>query len=139
LAEAGELAVHGVALDPGETAGFGRTGAGTPVFLLPGAPAACLWAYEFLAGRAIRRRGGRDPALPFRTREMTTMRKIVSRIGMTEVFPVRCLSHDRLEPGTSFAEAGLGAAALADGTVIVPEGSEGFSEGAVVTAHLWAG
>jgi hypothetical protein len=61
------------------------------------------------------------------------------RQALTEIVPVRCLSHDRLEPGTSFAEAGLGAAALADGTVIVPEGSEGFSEGTVVTGHLWAG
>jgi molybdopterin molybdotransferase len=49
LAEAGELAVHGVALRPGETRGLGRTGS-VPVVLLPGAPIACLWSYEMLAG-----------------------------------------------------------------------------------------
>jgi molybdopterin molybdotransferase len=38
LAEAGELAIHGVALRPGETAGLGRTVSGVPVVLLPGAP-----------------------------------------------------------------------------------------------------
>ncbi len=66
VAEVGDLAIHGVALHPGQSAGLGRNGSGVPVFLLPGAPAACLWAYEFFAGRAIRRLAGRDPALPFR-------------------------------------------------------------------------
>jgi molybdopterin molybdotransferase len=136
LAEAGELAIHGVAVNPGESAGLGRTDTGVPVFLLPGAPTACLWAYEFFAGRAIRRLGGRNPALPYRVRAMTTARKIVSSIGMTEVCPVRCLSHDRVEPVASFAEAGLGALARADGFVIMPEGSEGVPEAAVVTVHL---
>src|SRR5580700_10950632 len=78
LAEAGELAIHGVALRPGETAGLGRTVSGVPVVLLPGAPAACLWSYELFAGRAIRRLGGRGPGFPYRSREMITARKIVS-------------------------------------------------------------
>jgi molybdopterin molybdotransferase len=136
LAEAGDLAIHGVALLPGETAGLGRTDAGVPVFLLPGAPTGCLWAYELLAGRAIRCLAGRNPALPFRAREMRTARKIVSAIGTTEVCPVRFLGHDRVEPIASFAEAGLGAVARADGFVIVSEGSEGIPEAAVVTVYL---
>jgi len=57
LAEAGELAIYGLALRPGETTGLGRTVSGMPVVLLPGAPAACLWSYELFAGRAIRRLG----------------------------------------------------------------------------------
>jgi molybdopterin molybdotransferase len=64
---------------------------------------------------------------------MTTARKIVSRIGMTEVCPVRCVSDDHVEPVASFASAGLGAAALADGFVVIPEGCEGYPEGAIVT------
>src|ERR1700731_3753106 len=68
LAEAGELAVHGVALRPGETAGLGRTVSGVPVVLLPGAPAACLWSYELFAGRAIRRLGGGGPGVPYPSR-----------------------------------------------------------------------
>jgi molybdopterin molybdotransferase len=44
LAEAGELAIHGIVLRPGETTGLGRTFDGVPVVLLPGAPAACLWS-----------------------------------------------------------------------------------------------
>jgi molybdopterin molybdotransferase len=136
VAEAGELAIHGVALSPGETACLGRTNIGVPIFLLPGAPTSCLWAYEFFAGRAVRRLAGRKPTLPFGVREMTTVRKIVSAIGMTEVCPVRCLGDDQVEPIASFAETGLGAVALADGFVIVSEGSEGVPEGALVTVHL---
>jgi molybdopterin molybdotransferase len=137
LSDAGEVAVHGVALRPGETAGLGRAGSGVPVFLLPGSPAACLWAYEFFAGRAIRRLGGRNPELPFARREMTAAGKIASEIGMTEVRPVRCLTDGTVEPVASFREAGLSAATGADGFVIVPEGSEGYRQGARVPVYLY--
>lgn len=135
LAEAGELAIHGVALRPGETAGAGRA-AGIPVFLLPGTPAACLWAYEFLAGRAIRHLGGRGPELPFPAQVMRLGCKIVSEIGMADVCPVRCTSDDEVEPAVPFAEAGLVTAAEADGFVLVPEASEGYPGGARVTVYL---
>src|SRR5271154_346566 len=97
LAEAGDLAIHGIALRPGETAGLGRTRREVPVILLPGSPAACFCAYERLAGRAIRRLGGHDPAPPYRPRVMRTARKIVSAIGMTEICPVRCTAPDIVE------------------------------------------
>lgn len=137
LSEAGELAIDGVALRPGAATRIGRTRAGVPVFLLPGAPAACLWAYEFFAGRAIRRLGGRSPALPFPSRRMTASRKIVSEIGMTEVVPVRCTNQDGAEPMVSFAGAGLRAVTEADGFVVVPEGSEGYQTGSTLTVHLY--
>jgi molybdopterin molybdotransferase len=137
LAEAGELAIHGVALRPGETAGLGRTVSGVLVVLLPGAPAACLWSYELFAGRAIRCLGGRGPELPYRSREMMTARKIVSALGMTEICPVRCSAGDTVEPLPSFAETGLMAAVGADGFVIVPQGSEGYPQGARVTVYLY--
>ena len=89
MASAGSLDIDGVALIPGETAGFGRTADGTPAVLLPAAPAGCLWNYELFAGRAIRRLGGRQPALPYDPRQVTTARKIVSPIGMTEICPIR--------------------------------------------------
>lgn len=137
VAAAGELSIHGVGLHPGETAGLGRTARGLPIVLLPGPPAACLWSYELLAGRAIRRLGGRGPELPYRSHEMTTARKVVSSLGLTEIFPVRCGPGDRAEPLPSFAETGLMAAVAADGFVIVPQGSEGFPQGARVTVHLY--
>ena len=92
LAAGGTLDIHGVTLVSGETTGFGRTAAGVSVVLLPSAPAACLLSYELFAGRAIRRLGGRDPALPYRSRTVTTARKIVSSIGATEICPVRLRS-----------------------------------------------
>lgn len=139
LAEAGDLAIHGIALRPGETTGLGHTHGNVPVILLPGSPAACFLAYEMLAGRAVRRLGGRDPGLPYRCRTMRTGRKIVSAIGMTEICPVRCATPDLAEPLPSFGEIGLMAAAAADGFVIVPEGSEGYPQGAPVTVYLYEG
>ena len=137
LAGAGELAIHDVALRPGETTGLGRTVSGVPVVLLPGAPASCLWAYELFAGRAIRRLGGRAAELPYRSREMIAGRKIVSSLGMTEICPVRFVEGDAIEPLPSFAEIGLMAAVGADGFVIVPQGSEGYARGARTTVYLY--
>jgi molybdopterin molybdotransferase len=105
--------------------------------LLPGMPAAALWAYELFAGRAIRRLGGRDPGLPYRSREMTVARKIVSAIGMTEICPVLLGSGDTIEPLPAFAEIGLRAATDGAGFVIVPAAREGYPPGAVVTAYLY--
>jgi molybdopterin molybdotransferase len=139
LAEAGELAIDGVALRPGAATRIGRTRLGVPVFLLPGAPVACLWAYEFFAGRAIRRLGGRSPAFPFPSRQMTATRKVVSEIGMTEVVPVRRTNEDGVEPMASFAAAGLRAVTEADGFVVVPEGSEGYQKGSILTVYLYDG
>jgi molybdopterin molybdotransferase len=137
LSKAGELAIHGVAFRPGETSGLGRAQNGVPVMLLPGSPAACLFSYEMLAGRAVRRLGGRDPALPYRSRVMRTARKIVSAIGITEICPVICSGRDMAEPLPSFGETGLMAAVAADGFVIVPEASEGHPRGASVTVYLY--
>ena len=137
LADAGELAIYGVALRPGETTGLGRTVSGVAVVLLPGAPASCLWAYELFAGRAIRRLGGRVGELPYRSRETITARKIVSSLGMTEICPVRFGVGDTVEPLPSFAETGLMAAVGADGFVIVPQGSEGYPQGARLTVYLY--
>jgi molybdopterin molybdotransferase len=137
LADAGSLDIHGVALVPGETAGFGHAADGAAVILLPGTPAACFWNYEVFAGRAIRRLGGHDSELPYRSCKATAARKIVSLIGMTEICPVRRLADGRIEPVASFAEAGMMAAVAADGFVIVPAASEGYPAGAAVNAYFY--
>jgi molybdopterin molybdotransferase len=139
LSEAGELAIHGVAFRPGETSGLGHARNGAPVMLLPGSPAACLFSYEMLAGRAVRHLGGRSPALPYRSRVMRTTRKIVSAIGTTEICPISCSGRDMAEPLPSFGEAGLMAVVAADGFVIVPEPSEGYPQGASVTVYIYEG
>jgi molybdopterin molybdotransferase len=137
LASTGSLAIHGVALIPGETAGFGHTASGAPVVLLPGGPAACLWNYELFAGRAIRRLGGRNPQLPYRSASVALARKIVSAIGMTEICAIRRHRDGGIEPVASFAETGLMAAVDADGFVIVPAASEGYPAGATIKAYFY--
>jgi len=137
LAAAGEVAVHGIALSPGETGGLGRNTTGVPVLLLPGSPAGCLVCYEMFAGRAIRRLGGGDPRLPYRSCQLTTARKIVSAIGMTEIVPVRRGADNSVEPIGSFSELGVVAIANADGFVVIPDASEGYPPGASVEVRLY--
>ena len=68
---------------------------------------------------------------------MSTARKIVSSLGMTEICPVRCGTGDTIEPLPSFAETGLMVAVGADGFVIVPSGSEGYPQGARMNVYLY--
>ncbi len=128
---------HAAAIRQCETAGLGRTARGTVVALLPGAPAACLWAYELIAGPMVRRLGGRPIGLPYEARRMTTATKIVSGIGMVDICPVARRGDGMVEPIASFTEAGLGAALRADGVVIVPAGSEGHARDSEVLVYLF--
>lgn len=135
VARAGELAVHGIALRPGGTAGLGRIGA-APVALLPGDPLACMFAYELVAGRLVRRLAGGDPGLPHAVLEAEASRKIVSTVGFVEACQVR-LVDGRAEPVGSAEAGGLASAARADGFVLVPAGSEGYAPGSRVTVRLY--
>ncbi len=135
LAEVGELAVHGVALRPGGSAGMGLVGA-VPVVLLPGAPLACLCAYEFFAGRLIRRLGGRDPGFPHVVQEAEVGQKIVSAVGFVDMCCVRMVE-GRAAPIGSPEQADLGSVARADGFVLVPAPLEGHAPGARVVVYLY--
>ncbi|MBV9522780.1 MAG: molybdopterin biosynthesis protein, partial [Alphaproteobacteria bacterium] len=135
LAEAGILAFHGVALRPGGSVGMGLVGT-TPVILLPGDPLACLCAYDLLAGRLVRRLGGRSAALPYVAREIEIARKIVSAIGFVDCCRVR-LEGGRAEPLGSADTGGLAAAVRADGFVLVPEALEGYAAGSRVTVYIY--
>lgn len=135
LAAAGRLELHGVALRPGGSTALGRAG-GLPAALLPGDPLACLCTYELLAGRLVRRLGGRAPGLPHAAVRAPLGRKLVSSVGVAEVFPVRLEAGRALPLGLSDL-GGLPAAAGADGFTVVPAALEGFPEGAPVTVHLY--
>jgi molybdopterin molybdotransferase len=127
LTAGGTLDLHGVALQPGESAGLGRVGTAMAL-LLPGDPPSCLAAYELLAARAIRRLGGVSDS------ELVPMvpldRKIVSAIGVVEVVFVRL----RDQRATPLAVDSL-TLLYADGYVVVPETSEGFAVGSLVAFH----
>lgn len=135
LAEAGELAIHGVALRPGGSAGMGLV-RGTPVVLLPGEPLACLCAYEMIAGRLIRSLGGLDPEPRDRCRVVEVGRKIVSAVGLVDICQVRLVG-DRAEPVGSVESGGLLPAVRADGFVVVPAPMEGYAPGARVVMYAY--
>lgn len=135
VAELGELPVHGVAMRPSSPAGLGFVEK-KPVFLLPGNPVSCLCAYDFFAGRAIRRLGGRHPEWPYAKVRMPLARKIASQLGRTDYVRVR------IEEGKVVPIAVRGAAILttttrAHGFVVVEKDLEGHAEGETVAVHLY--
>ena len=135
VAEAGELAIHGVAMRPSSPAGAGRVGAAL-VFLLPGNPVSCLCAYDFFAGRAIRIMGGRSPDWPHRALRTPVARKIVSAIGRVDYCRVR-LVPEGAEPIALSGASILSSTTRADGFVVVPAESEGYAPGTEVTVYLY--
>jgi molybdopterin biosynthesis enzyme len=133
LAREGVLAVHGMALTPGETAALGFAGA-TPALLLPGRldAAVCVW---LTVGRPLLRQlsgaGNEHEVLEART----LARKIASTVGLTEVVPVR-VQDGRAEP-LAGKYLPLSALARSDGWVLVPAESEGYSAGSNVQVRPW--
>ena len=135
LAQAGELAIHGVAMRPSSPAGFGRLD-GTFVFLLPGNPVSCLCAYDFFAGRALRALGGRPRDWPHRRQPARLNRKIASAVGRVDYCRVR-FQDGAAEPLALSGASILSSTTRADGFVIVPEASEGYAPGAEVQVFLY--
>lgn len=136
IAEAGgTLDMHGIAMRPGGSAGLGRISR-VPLLLLPGAPLACLAAYDMVAARAIRRLGGFPTSLPYAVVDAALDRKIVSAVGFTDIVRVR-MARGRAMPLGSPDSGGLASAVRADGFVIVPEASEGHAPGSSVRVHLY--
>ena len=135
VTECGELAIHGVAMRPSSPAGVGRVGASL-VFLLPGNPVSCLCAYDFFAGRAIRRMSGLGGGFPHRTVRATAARKIVSAIGRVDYCRVR-VADGQVDPIALSGASILSSTTRADGFVIVPAESEGFAPGSEITVYLY--
>jgi molybdopterin molybdotransferase len=135
LAEAGELAVHGVAMRPSSPAGMGRLG-NRMVFLLPGNPVSCLCAYDFFAGRAIRALAGRAREWPYRMVQARLSRKLVSTVGRVDYARVR-VQGTEVEPLAISGAAILSSTTRADGFVIVPSDSEGYPPGTDLDVFLY--
>ena len=135
LAHAGSVDIYGVAMNPGESAAFGRVGE-RPVILLPGQPLACACAYDLLGSRLVRRLAGHDTALPYVPVERPLARKIASTIGRLEVCRVRL--RDGLADPLAIAENRLLRSAVrADGFVVIPENCEGYPAGTRVTVYRY--
>jgi molybdopterin molybdotransferase len=134
--ETGELPIHGVAMRPSSPAGIGRIGS-TLIFLLPGNPVSCLCAYDFFAGRAIRRLAGLSPEWPHRTIKGTLKSKIVSQVGRVDYCRVRVIE-DRIEPVALSGASILSSTTRANGFVIVPSALEGYASGTEVEVRLYS-
>jgi molybdopterin molybdotransferase len=136
IREAGELPIHGVAMRPSSPAGIGRIGS-TLIFLLPGNPVSCLCAYDFFAGRAIRRLAGINPDWPHRAETGTLKSKIVSQVGRVDYCRVRILD-GQIEPVALSGASILSSTTRANGFVIVPSALEGYAVGTDVEVRLYS-
>jgi molybdopterin molybdotransferase len=135
LAELGELSVHGMALRPASPAGVGFL-RGHPAFLLPGNPVSCLCAYDFFAGPAVRRLGGRNMEWPYRRQKLPLARKISSAVGRVDYVRV-LVRAGQVEPVATSGAAILSSTTRADGFVLAPRDSEGFGTGEEVEVFLY--
>jgi len=135
LAEHGDLAIHGIAMRPSSPTGMGILD-GKLVFLLPGNPVSCLCAYDFFAGRAIRRLAGRSADWPYASRRLPLARKLVSQVGRVDYARVR-IANGQVEPISISGASILTSTTQADGFVIVAADSEGFAAGTNVDVFLY--
>lgn len=131
VAELGRLTVHGVAIRPASPFGLGEVGP-IPVALMPGNPVSCLCAYDFFAGRIVRRLAGRTPEWAYRREERTLASKLVSVLGRTDYARVELDPSGRVVPLATSGAAVLTSTTRADGFVVVPHDLEGYGEGAPV-------
>jgi molybdopterin molybdotransferase len=135
VARRGTLVFHGVAMRPSSPTGVGEV-AGRVVFLLPGNPVSCLCAYDFFAGRLVRRLGARPAEWPYEAETLPLARKVVSELGRVDYLRVR-VEEGRVVPLTSRGAGVLSTAVRADGFVVVPRDAEGYPEGASVVVHRY--
>jgi molybdopterin molybdotransferase len=133
LARSGQVAAHGIAISPGETAAFGMSG-GRPVLLLPGRIDAAIAGWLTMGLPLIDRlSGSSDAGDPASAAKLA--RKVASPIGLVEIVPVR-LARGHAEPIAS-GYWPLGPLAGTDGWILVPANSEGFPAGSEVMIRPW--
>lgn len=135
LKQKGRIAVHGLALTPGETTAFGFID-GLPVLLLPGRLDAALAVWLVVGRHMLARLTGFNVSKEQQTGEMRPLaRKVVSTVGLTELVPVR-RAGDAVEPLAS-KYLPLSALSGSDGWILVAPESEGYSAGALVSVSPW--
>jgi molybdopterin molybdotransferase len=121
---------------PGGPTGLGRIEQRL-VFLLPGNPVACLCAYDFFAGRAIRALGGRNRAWPYHLIQARLAGEISSPVGRLDYARVQVVD-GAVEILAVAGSSALSSTTRADGFVIIPADSEGFAAGSEVDVWLYA-
>lgn len=134
MARDSELAVHGMAIAPGETAALGFAGS-RPLLLLPGRLDAAL-AVWLTVGRRIQDRLAGIPGGERQLSEpLTLSRKLSSTVGLCEIVPVRRIQNS-VEPLAS-KYLPLSALTRSDGWILIPAECDGYDEGATVQVRPW--
>ncbi len=138
LAREGRLAVHGIALSPGETAALGFAEA-RPVLLLPGRLDAALAVWLTIGRRLLDRLADTNTMKAIEpAQSMPLARKVISTVGLAELVPVRrnIDEPDKVEPlATKYLP--FSALSRSEGWIIVSADSEGHSAGSVVSVRPW--
>lgn len=132
LAEAGELLVHGVRVQPGKPTALGAVN-GTPVICLPGYPVAALFDLYLFVRPALKRLAHLNDAVLTTCARLS--RKIASRPGYLSIVRV-ALKGGEAEPIMASGAGILSSVARADGFVIVPEEREGIEAGETVEVMM---
>ena len=139
LADAGELAIHGIAMRPSGPAGMGRIVTGSvsrQVFLLPGNPVSCLCAYDFFAGQAVRQQQGLPSGWPYPIVSLPLATEIPSVVGRVDY--CRVLIRDgKIEPLAVTGASRLSSTVKGDGFVVIPASSEGYAANTKIDAYQY--
>ncbi|NPV61693.1 MAG: molybdopterin molybdotransferase MoeA [Methanotrichaceae archaeon] len=133
LADAGELLVHGVRIQPGKPTAVGTVGK-RPVVCLPGYPVAALAALYLLVRPAVKIMAHLDGRPPVTSARLS--QKVASRPGYLSIVRV-ALNHGQAAPIMTTGAGILSSVARADGFVAVPEEIEGLEAGEVVEVNLF--
>jgi molybdopterin molybdotransferase len=132
MAATGELHVHGIAINPGETAAFASV-RNRPVLALPGRLDAVLAVWLLIGRRMLARLTGRTEEEPSMKAKLA--RKVASSLGLAEVVPVRVRAGAAEPIGSGYLS--IAALAQADGWIVVPPDSEGYPAGSEVVIRAW--
>jgi molybdopterin molybdotransferase len=129
------LAVHGMAISPGETAALGFAGQ-RPVLMLPGRLDAALAVWMVVGRRILERVSAVTLSKDSDAVETLPLaRKVASTIGLAEIVPVR-RNAGQVEPlATKYLP--ISVLARSDGWILVPADSEGYSAGTLVAVRPW--
>lgn len=133
LMREGRLAVHGIAMTPGETAALGFAGT-KPVLLLPGRLDAALMVWLLVGRRIMARLTGSHPQDEIAT-TAALARKVTSTIGLAEVVPVRVVGGEAEPLGIRYLP--LSVLARAAGWILIPPESDGYAAGTPVAVRPW--
>jgi len=134
LAREGRLAVHGIAITPGETAALGFVGA-RPVLLLPGRLDSALSVWLVIGRRLLDRLAVAKGSETELAETLPLARKVASTVGLAEVVPVRRNAGQAEPLATKYLP--LSSLARSDGWIFVPADSEGYSSGSPVQVRPW--